>query len=135
MSAMAATVQELLDNAGFEGQHLNQQCLEKHLTTIAEHYCDNWQIIGLYLKLTKNEISAINDNYKTTEEKRVHVLMKWREKYGRKATYKVLVEAFLSNKQVDTAQRIIEWLKDQSEYMYIYMTSVYYLDQPEESSS
>lgn len=49
--------------------------------------------------------------------------------------YKVLVEAFLSNKQVDTAQRIIEWLKDQSEYRYIYMTSVYYLDQPEESSS
>ena len=110
------TLQNVLDNAEFESQRLEQRCSEKHLLEIATHFCDNWQMIGYYLNLTRNEISAINDNYSTTEDKRVGVLMKWREKYGRKATYKVLVEAFFSNKQVDTAQRIIEWLKHQSEY-------------------
>ena len=74
-------------------------------------------LIMLNLKVNVwNEISAINDNHSTTENKRVGMLMKWREKYGRKATYKVLVEAFVSNEQVDTSQRIIEWLKHQSEY-------------------
>jgi hypothetical protein len=115
MSAMAGTLQELLDNAGFEGQYLNQQCSEKHLVEIAAHYCDNWQMIGQYLNLIKNEISAINNDYMTTKEKRVGVLMKWREKFSHKATYKVLIEAFLSNKEVDTARQIIEWLRNQSE--------------------
>lgn len=112
------TLQQLLDKAEFEGQHLNQQCSEHDLVEIATH-CDEWQMIGYHLKLTGNEVTAISDDYKTTGEKRVRVLMKWRSKYGHKATYKVLIEAFLSNKQVDTAQRIIEWLKHQSEYKYI----------------
>lgn len=116
---MASTLQELLDNAGFESQNLNQQCSEKHLVKIAAHYCDNWQMIGHYLNLMKNEISAINENYTTAEEKRVRVLMKWREQFSHKATYKVLIEAFLSDKQVDTARKIIEWLRNQSEYLYV----------------
>lgn len=110
-----ATLEELLDNTGFEGQHLNQRCSEKHLVKIATQYCGEWQMIGYHLNLTEDEISAINYNCPSTEQKRVRVLMKWRDKYSHKATYKVLVEAFLSNKRVDTAQRIIEWLKHQSE--------------------
>lgn len=110
-----ATLEELLDNAGFEGQHLNQRCSEKHLVKIGTQYCGEWQMIGYHLNLTEDEISAINNNNTSTEQKSVRALMKWRDKYSHKATYKVLVEAFLSNKRVDTAQRIIEWLKHQSE--------------------
>ena len=113
------TLQQLLDKAEFEGQYLNQQCSEHDLVEIATHYCGKWQMIGYHLKLTENEITAISDDYKTTEEKRVRVLMKWRSKYSHKATYKVLIEAFLSTKQVDTAQRIVEWLKHQSKCKYV----------------
>ena len=109
------TLQELLDKAEFGAEHLKRQCSEKNLLEFATHYCDQWQMIGHHLKLTRNEITAINNDFMTTEEKRVRTLMKWKEKFGHKATYKVLIEALLSNKQVDTAERIIERLKQQSE--------------------
>ena len=114
-SVATITLQDLLGKAEFDSQHLNQQCSENDLVEIATRYCDKWQMIGYHLKLEQNEITAINDNYKTAEEKRVRVLMKWKDRNAYKATYKVLIEAFLSNKQVDTAQKIIEWLKHQSE--------------------
>ena len=58
--------------------------------------CVEWQLIGQYLKLTVAEISAVDGDKGTVEEKRVAMLEKWREKFAYKATYQVLIEALLA---------------------------------------
>ena len=58
--------------------------------------CVEWQLIGQYLKLTEAEISAVDGDKGTVEEKRVAMLGKWREKFAYKATYQVLIEALLA---------------------------------------
>ena len=58
--------------------------------------CVGWQLIGQYLKLTDAEISAVDGDKGTVEEKRIAMLGKWREKFAYKATYQVLIEALLA---------------------------------------
>jgi hypothetical protein len=56
----------------------------------------DWQLIGFHLELTKADIAAMDEDYRTAEQKRVEILRKWKEKFAFKATYRVFVEALLS---------------------------------------
>ena len=56
----------------------------------------DWQLIGFHLELTKADIVAVDEDYRTAEQKRVEMLGKWKEKFAFKATYRAFVEALLS---------------------------------------
>ena len=56
----------------------------------------DWKLTGFHLELTKSDIVAVDEDYRTAEQKRVEMLRKWKEKFAFKATYRVLIEALLS---------------------------------------
>ena len=62
---------------------------------MAKH-CVEWQLIGFHLELTKADIVAVDEDYRTAEQKRVEMLRKWKERNAFKATYRLLIEALLS---------------------------------------
>ena len=58
-------------------------------------FCVDWQLIGRYLELSDADISAIDGNHRTVEEKRAGMLCKWKEK-SLTVTYLELIEALLA---------------------------------------
>ena len=65
------------------------------LLKLAKH-CVDWRLIGLYLDLIKSDITAVDEDYRTTDEKRAGMLERWKEKFAFKAKYGVLIEALLA---------------------------------------
>ena len=56
----------------------------------------DWKLIGKHLGLTEAEISAVDGDNRTVEEKRVGMLEKWKGKFAYRATYHKLIESLLS---------------------------------------
>ena len=61
------TVDELIVQAGIEGITLDQQCHSDDFLSLYE-LCDPWELIGQHLKLTQSQISAVDGDYKTTDQ-------------------------------------------------------------------
>lgn len=73
---------------------LDQECSQQVLLKLAKH-CVEWQLIGFHLELTKADIVAVEEDYRTAEQKRIELLGKWKERFAFKATYRVFIEALL----------------------------------------
>ena len=82
-------------------------CSRNDLLALSK-FCDPWDLIGHHLELEQSQISAIDDDNKTTDQKRVGVMQTWKEKFAHKATYRVLVNALLD---CDKAQHALEVCK------------------------
>ena len=104
------SLEEVVAQTGIELQRLKQECCDEDILIFAS-FCDSWNLIGQHLKLTKAQISAIDGDYRTTEEKRVAALQKWKEAFAYKATYQALVESFLSCNMTQQACDICKYLK------------------------
>ena len=59
-------------------------------------FCVDWKLIGKHLGLTEAEITAVDGDNRTVDEKRVGMLEKWKGKFAFQANYQGLVEALLS---------------------------------------
>lgn len=73
--------------------------------------CVDWQLIGRHLKLTDAEITAVNGDNGTVEEKRIAMLQKWKEKLAFKATYRALIEALLAAGKASCAVDVAKIIK------------------------
>ena len=94
--AEAVTLQDVATQAGLKTLDvLDQECSQQVLLRLAK-YCVDWQLTGLCLELTEAEITAVDEDCRTAEQKRAGMLRKWKEKFAFKATYRVLIEALLS---------------------------------------
>ena len=56
----------------------------------------NWQLVGLHLKLTDSDISAVDGDNRTVDEKRIGVLRRWKEQFAFQATYRLLIKSLLA---------------------------------------
>lgn len=105
------TLQEVADHIQISMESLKQKCTSepKVLQRLAE-CCYPMNIVGLQLGLKGVEISDIQQDSITAEEKRLAMLQKWKSKFAYRATYQVLIEALLAckkNEQATEACRII----------------------------
>ena len=92
----APTLEDVADQAGLKTLDiLDQECSQQVLLKLTE-YCVQWQLIGFHLKLTEAEISAVDGDYRSVDEKRIGMLGRWKGKFAFKATYRVFIEALLS---------------------------------------
>ena len=91
-------------------QSLDCEFLEEHALLLAK-FCVEWRIIGYHLKLTKANITAINKDNDSTEEKRIAMLQTWKEIFAFEATYRVLIEALIRSKNTQQALNICHSLK------------------------
>ena len=103
-------LQDVLDEAEISLELLEQPCSEERLLELANH-CDPWNIVGLHLKLSETVINDIDRDYRTTEEKRIKLMQKWKEGFAFKATYKVFVKALMSCGRADPALKVCRLLK------------------------
>ena len=103
------TIDELVVQAGIEEITLDQQCHDDDFLSLYE-LCDPWELIGQHLKLTRPQISAVDADNKTTDQKRLGLLQKWKETFAHKATYRVLVAALLACGKAESALEVCKTL-------------------------
>ena len=84
----------MIAKAGVSMDILEQECSAEMLPNLAK-FCVDWKLVGSHLKLTAAEIAAVYGDNHTVDEKRIGMLMKWRERFSFKATYRLLVQALL----------------------------------------
>ena len=63
----------------------------------------NWNLIGKHLGLTEADLTAIDGDNRTVEEKRVGMLEKWKSKFAFKAMYQAFIEALLAEGRCEDA--------------------------------
>ena len=103
------TIDELVVQAGTQEINLDQQCHNNDFLSLYE-LCDPWELIGQHLKLTQSQISAVDGDNKTTDQKRLGLLQKWKEIFAHKATYRVLVTALLACGKAEQALEVCKTL-------------------------
>ena len=92
---MKVTVQDVAAQAGVGLNVLSKECSQTVLLDLAK-FCVGWKLIGKRLNLTDADISSVDSDDRTEDEKRVGMLGKWKEKCLT-ATYRELIEALLDN--------------------------------------
>ena len=112
MSAAASlpmlTIEDVASKTGINLERLEQECSDSDLLYLSE-FCDPWKLIGQHLQLTDPQIRAIDSDHKTTEEKRLASLRKWKENKAFGATFKVFVDALLACKFARKARKVCEY--------------------------
>ena len=101
------TVDELADQAG--ARDLDRECTNVDFLDLHK-FLDPWELIGQHLKLSRSQINAINEDYKTTDQKRLGLLQKWKEIFAHKATYRVLIAALLACGKAEQALEVCKIL-------------------------
>ena len=96
------TIEDVIIKADISMDILERECSPGMLPNLANFFVD-WKLIGCHLKLTAAEIAAIDGDNRTVDEKRVGMLMRWREKLAFKATYRILIQALLDCGRVSDA--------------------------------
>ena len=90
------SLEEVASEAGISNLDVfDEECSQTMLLNLAKH-CVDWRLIGLYLDLTKSDIAAVDEDYRTADEKRAGMLGRWKEKFAFKAKYGVFIEALLA---------------------------------------
>ena len=81
------------------------QCSINHLLSEELTFAD-WKVVGRRLKLNEQVISDIDREEHTGQGKRDAMFMKWQEREGSSATYRVLVDAFKDLKNKKDAEAV-----------------------------
>jgi hypothetical protein len=101
------TVDELADQAG--ARDLGRECTDVDFLDLHKFF-DPWELTGQHLKLTRSQINAIDEDYKTTDQKRLGLLQKWKEIFAHKATYRVMIAALLACGKAEQALKVCKIL-------------------------
>ncbi len=109
--AACPTLNELLE--GVSRGKLGRPCTDTHLCEIAPHVT-NWKSIAPFLSLSKAEIAAIARDKGKAETQQNAMLRKWKEKCGRKATYRRLTRVFYKHQRADLVDVICKLFLDDS---------------------
>ena len=94
-------------------EKLDQPCRDDHLSDIALSIT-RWKSIAPFLRLTKVEEEDIETDCGKNETQKIGMLRKWREKFGRKATYGKLAKVFFKLKRADLVEEVCELLQTES---------------------
>ena len=86
-----AQLNDLLARFGFQRRDLVKPCSEEHGNRIALKVSD-WETLAPFIGLEHQDVEDIKDEYRKSRSRRLALLRKWRQRYGRDATYLKLVE-------------------------------------------
>ena len=91
--------------AGVSLQKLDKPCSDEDLITISSDLIQ-LRTVAPRLGLKEGAIEEIEIDTRTEGEKRLKVLRKWKETYGSRATYRVLIEALLKCNMADLVEKV-----------------------------
>ena len=78
--------------------------------------CVDWKLIAKRLGLSDAEVTAVDGDYRTVDEKRQVMLGKWKDKFAFRATYRVFIEALLSNGKAQDAVQACKVIGESSRH-------------------
>ena len=102
-----------MKKVGISVDLLDQRCSDEHLNGISLFL--DWQNIAPHLGLSERDIKDIKSDERTEPERRRKALLKWKTKYGYRATLKSLVMILLTVGNADNAESICHLLKSQGQ--------------------
>ena len=94
-SEITFSVEDVAAKAGIGLGVLSRECSQDVLLKLA-NFCSNWKLIGRHLRLEEREITAVDEDHNTMDERRFAMLVKWRDKFAFRATYDVFIKALLA---------------------------------------
>ena len=111
IDAMAAiTLKELLKEVDVPPEKLDKSISDDHLHAIAL-FLTAWRRVVTFLGLSENEVGDVEQEQRDEQDRRLKALLKWRGKFGFKATYRKLVKVLLSLAMADVAEKVLCTLK------------------------
>ena len=104
------SAEDLATELGLAADELSKPCDNKTISLLAGYFRE-WRVIFAPL-LSVSDLSDVDRNNRTEPEKRIATLRIWKDRNGRKATYKALVDALLNNGEKGDAESLCtEFLK------------------------
>ena len=109
------TFEELIAHVGISADKLNKPCSDEHITSISL-FLTNWQTVAPLLGLSETDEEDVEEEGKKTQDKRYKTLRRWKAKNLFKATYRVIVDVFLTLGRADLADKVCRLLVDEGTY-------------------
>ena len=104
------SAEEIANEVGLVADELSKPCDSGIISSLADCFC-HWKVIFGPL-LSELDLSDINRENLTEEEKRVAALRKWKDRNGSKGTYKILVDALLNKGERYRAESLCKILAE-----------------------
>lgn len=105
------TLVELVEHVGLKSECLSQRCQETHLKEIALILISGDHLDIPLLQLSRSDFNSESSTDSETEKTVLHSLQRWKRKYGFKATFRCLVEGFLSSGNAELAEEVCYLIK------------------------
>ena len=109
------TFEELIAHVGISADKLNKPCSDEHIASISL-FLTNWQTVAPLLGLSETDEEDVEEEGKKTQDKRYKTLRRWKNKNLFKATYRVIVDVFLTLGRADLADKVCRLLVDEGTY-------------------
>ena len=89
------SAEDVASGIGLAADELSKPCDSNNIPSLGDCFRE-WEVIFGSL-LSEIDIHDVNEENTTRVKKRIAALRKWRNRKGREATYKVLVDALLNS--------------------------------------
>ena len=111
------SIEEAADRVGVRLDVLSKECSDAVSLDLAD-FCVKWKLIGGRVGLTEGDLTAVDGDNRTVEEKRVGMLKKWKSKFAFNATYRALIEALLAEGRCADAIEACKVIKAAEGWLY-----------------
>ena len=105
------TLNDIISHYNIEEEQLQRVCSHNVRLNIAQQLSD-WKMLGYYLNLTEQNLTAIERENDTESLRRVAMLNKWHEREGRNATYLRLAGALYQHGRSDLVELLCRTVKE-----------------------
>ena len=105
----AISLQDLIERFQLSPHQLDTELSEGHLGEVSR-IIDNHHIVGPELGLSRQEMTTISSDVHGMELQKIEMLRVWKRKCVWRATYRILIEAFLRCNRGDYARKVCELL-------------------------
>ena len=104
------TMNDILSHYDLTEEHLKKECPPEVRLRIAKELSE-WNLVGRYLGISKQDLTAIGRQYDTEAQKKVAMFDIWHESEGSSATYLKLANALRQHVRKDLVELLCQIVK------------------------
>jgi hypothetical protein len=103
-------LKDVLSQYNLKIEHLHEKCPRNVRLEIAKELID-WKMVGYYLKLSEQDLTAVECDNHTEAQRRVAMLETWHKRNGSDATYLRLANALHQHGRKDVVELLCRTVK------------------------
>ena len=109
----ASPILNIISHHSLTMEHLQKECSQKVQLQISKELKD-WEMLGRYLKLSEQDLTAIKRDNHTEEQRKVDMLDTWHKREGSNATYLKVANALYHHGRRDLVELLCHIVKPAS---------------------